>query len=288
MSIATTIHRGWARATLVAVIGFGAALGGCNNKNNDLLESNRALTDRNQQLVAELEAKDATIASLQSSMEAAQRTAGGGRDQVSALIAENTRLQQQLAAMDERLKGMAFGSLDPETDAALRALAAQYPDVIEYDQQRGMVRFKSDLTFASGSDECTAAGKQSLDALARVLNSSATLNYDVRVVGHTDSQRISANTAKRHPTNVHLSAHRAISARNELVRMGVQPERVEVAGRGEYLPLVANTSSGNTPQNRRVEIFLVKGMGSRPSVTGPSTSDPVPSPSRPAEDDTVK
>lgn len=287
MSIGTSIRRGWTTAAALGIVALAAGLGGCNNRNNDLLESNRALTDRNQQLVAELEAKDATLASLQQSMDAAQRTAGGGRDQVSALIAENTRLQQQLLDMDRRMQSMQFGSLDPETDAALRALAAQYPDVIEYDADRGMVRFKSDLTFASGSDEVTSAGKQSLDALARILTSAATINYDVRIVGHTDSQRISANTARRHATNMHLSAHRAISARAELVRMGVQAERVEVAGRGEFMPLVANTPSGNTPQNRRVEIFLVKGMGGmRPAVTAPSA--PAPSPRRPVDDDTIK
>jgi chemotaxis protein MotB len=278
--------RSW---TLVAAIGaLALGLGGCNNKNNDLLESNRALTDRNQQLVAELEAKDATIASLQQGMDSAQRTAGGGRDQVSQLMAENARLRDQLNGMDEKLKNMNFGSLDAETDAALRALAAQYSDMIEYDQQRGMVRFKSDLTFASGSDEVTSAGKQSLDALARILQSAATINYDVRVVGHTDSQKISANTAKHHPTNMHLSAHRAISARNELVHMGVQAERVEVAGRGEFMPLVQNTSSGNTPQNRRVEIFLVKGVGQR-TIAPPSAAPTTPGkPARNDSDDTVK
>ncbi len=283
-----SIRRTWTLAAALGAMAL-AGLGGCNNKNNDLLESNRALTDRNQQLVAELEAKDATISSLQASMDAANRTAGGGRDQVSQLIAENSRLQAQLLAMDDKLKGLSFGSLDPETDAALQALAAQYPDVIEYDRQRGMVRFKSDLTFASGSDEITSGGKQSLDALARILNSASTINYDVRVVGHTDSQKISSKTAQRHPTNVHLSAHRAISARNELVHMGVQAERVEVAGRGEYLPMVANTASGNTPQNRRVEIFLVKGLGSgRPTVSAPT--EPAATPSRPSNtnDDTVK
>lgn len=273
-------------AATVTAVALG--LGGCNNKNNDLLESNRALTDRNQQLVAELEAKDATIASLQQGMDAAQRTAGGGRDQVSQLLAENSRLQQMLNEMDQKMRGMNFGSLDPETDAALRALAAQYPDLIEYDADRGMVRFKSDLTFASGSDEITSSGKQSLDALARILQSAATINYDVRVVGHTDSQKISSKTAARHPTNMHLSAHRAISARNELVRAGVDAQRVEIAGRGEFMPLVANTGSGNTPQNRRVEIFLVKGSGIRPALAAPA-----PAPSRPASggdanDDTIK
>jgi hypothetical protein len=80
--------------------------------------------------------------------------------------------------------------------------------------------------------------------------------YEVNIVGHTDSQRISDATARRHPTNMHLSCHRAISVRSVLASMGVPAGRMEAAGWGEFRPMVANTSSGNTPQNRRVEIYL--------------------------------
>ena len=51
---------------------------------------------------------------------------------------------------------MALKALDPATDQALRDLAAQYPDLVVYDPDRGMIRFTSDLTFGSGSAEVTA------------------------------------------------------------------------------------------------------------------------------------
>jgi chemotaxis protein MotB len=61
-----------------------------------------------------------------------------------------------------------------------------------------------------------------------------------------------------HPTNWHLSVHRAISVENLMESNGVSPTRISVKGYGEYRPLEANEAGkkGN-PKNRRVEIYLV-------------------------------
>lgn len=251
------------RARLAAmVVGIGAglaSLGGCSS-NADLVETNRTLTERIEQLIVEnkrlkgeLETAQAEIAALRNS----NADLVALRDQ---LMAENSMLRDQLKRFDSDLASLKFSALDPTTDAALRELAAQYPDLLEYDSARGMIRFKSDLTFASGSDEVSDAGRRSIDALARILVTPAASSYDVRVVGHTDSQRMSAGTAAKHRTNWHLSTHRAISVGKELVTMGVVQTRVEAAGRGEFDPLVPNTGNGNTPQNRRVEVFLTRGV----------------------------
>ncbi|MFA6046954.1 MAG: OmpA family protein, partial [Phycisphaerales bacterium] len=157
-----------------------------------------------------------------------------------------------------RIDSMKFGPLDADTDQALTALAAQFPDLIKYDSARGMLRFAADLTFDSGSDVVKEDAKRAIAALGQILNNSSAAGYDVYIEGHTDSQRISANTAKRHPTNRHLSAHRAISVIEDLAKIGVKPGRMLAAGWGEWRPAVPNSASGNTPANRRVEIFLVK------------------------------
>ncbi len=188
------------------------------------------------------------------------------RDQ---LMAENQMLRDQLKRFGSDLENIKFSALDAATDAALQELAAQYPDLLEYDSARGMIRFKSDVTFASGSDEVSDAGKRSIDALAKILTATAGSGYDVRVVGHTDSQRMSAPTAQRHRTNWHLSTHRAISVGRELVNMGVNQGRLEAAGRGEFDPLVPNSGNGNTPRNRRVEVFLVRGANKQGGANAP-------------------
>lgn len=260
---------------LSAGLALSGNLGGCAS-NTDLLDSSRALQERNTQLLAENQ-------SLRAALEAAQGELGGLRKSNSdlralsdQLLAENAALRDRLAEFDKALGDLRLSALDTETDAALRELAAQYPDLIEYDATRGMLRFKSDFTFASGSDQVSDTGRRSIDALAKILNSSAARGYDIRIVGHTDSQRISSGTARNHPTNWHLSTHRAIAVGTELRSMGIDPSRIEAAGRGEFDPLVPNTASGNTPQNRRVDIYIVRGYRRGPGAGVAPAPSPAP------------
>lgn len=204
---------------------------------NDLEEANRALALKDQELNTWR-----SSSGDRSAMEASYRQQVADRD------ATIRRMQDLLNQMDTT-------RLDPATDRALADLASRHRDLLTYDSERGMLRFNSDLTFDSGSDVVKEGAKQTLAQFAQILQGTGS-GYDIEIVGHTDSQRISAGTAQRHPTNVHLSAHRAISVRSELTSLGIPAERMMVAGWGEHRPLVANTATGNTPQNRRVEIFL--------------------------------
>ena len=114
-----------------------------------------------------------------------------------------------------------------------------------------------------------------------MLTSNEAQGYDVVVVGHTDSQRISSGTAQRHPTNMHLSAHRAISVRKVLGDRGVAWERIQAAGWGEHRPAVPNNANGGTAENRRVEIYLVPSTFRGPSgsaAPAPTANQPTESP----------
>ncbi|MCK5175184.1 MAG: OmpA family protein, partial [Planctomycetes bacterium] len=61
-----------------------------------------------------------------------------------------------------------------------------------------------------------------------------------------------------HPTNWHLSVHRAISVLNVMTQNKVSPKRLSVRGFGEFRPAEPNKADkkGNAA-NRRVEIFIV-------------------------------
>jgi chemotaxis protein MotB len=273
-----------AAIVLCAGLGMALGLGGCTTQQNydQLVDANRSLKDRNEELRRSNQELETEIGLLQR-----QRTAN--ENAVAELTRVNSSLRQQLQAagiaLDEfntRLGGLQLQPLDPETDRALSALAAQFPDIIRYDSARGMLRFASDVTFSSGSDQVQDGVRSTLQALAGILNSSAASPYEVMIVGHTDSQRISAGTAQRHPTNMHLSVHRAISVRSSLAAMGVTPERMYAAGWGEHRPVVANTQpTGNTPQNRRVEIYLTRSTGG-PMESNTATSNTTPPPRREA------
>lgn len=264
------------RTTAIKMLALTLAAGtltGCvgQGEYDNLYTTNRSLKARNAEL--ERERDEARTA-----LEALKKNLGAGEGALAALQKENADLRRLLdeanASMkdlESRMAGLDFGKLDSDTDAMLKEFARTYPNLVKYDSERGMLRFASDLTFDSGSIVVKDEAKRALAALAEVLKSSSATQYEVVIEGHTDSQRVSANTAKNHPTNRHLSAHRAIAVINVLGDNGVTYGRMLAAGWGEYRPLVPNAANGNTPANRRVEIFLAKARG-----TGTAQNTPAP------------
>lgn len=268
----TRTTRARSLATIAGLAALAAGLGGCVNQgaHDDLMQENRTLTSRNTELSNRLREMEQINSGLRGD-------ASGVAGSIASLQSERDALRSQLEqargtilSLEDQLAGIELTRLDPVTDDALRRLADQYPDVIRYDAERGMLQFASDLTFDSGSATVKDSVRGSLQALARVLNAAAGSQYDVRIVGHTDAQRISANTAQRFPTNMHLSVARAIAVRAELMKLNVPAGKMQAAGWGEFRPAVPNTANGNTPANRRVEVFLVAGTG---SAFAPSGSD---------------
>ncbi|MCL4741680.1 MAG: OmpA family protein [Phycisphaerales bacterium] len=269
--------RRWVRSVLALAL-MGGALGGCVSQAeyDRLVEANRSLTNRNQELQASLDDCQSMSGDMTSRQLAADEAVRSLRDENERLRGLVGITDASLRDLESQLRSLQLGALDPETDRALRELAAANPDLIQYDPSRGMLRFASDLTFDSGSDAVKSEAKSSLARLADILKARAAAAYEVHVVGHTDSQPISSRTAERHPTNMHLSCHRAISVRRELVGMGVPAQKVNASGWGEFRPAVPNTASGNTPANRRVEIYLTRSTASASAAPAPTTTPAAP------------
>lgn len=194
---------------------------------------------------ARLRAQMAQAAGDLESLEALRR---GQNVDVDKLLADYEALLQKIGSLNG-------GPLPEELNSALMALAAQYPDVLQFDERRGMIRFAADFTFDPGSVGLKAGAVAALAKLAPILNSPEAAPFEVVVVGHTDNVPI-RKSAAQHPTNMHLSAHRAIVVRDSLARDGVAPTRFMIAGYGEFRPVVANGPTG-AAQNRRVEVYLM-------------------------------
>lgn len=250
---------------LLAVLGLAATLslglGGCVNQGeyDNLYVTNRSLTDRNKQLERERDAAVEEANRIKGQIAALEKALADLRNQNAALQNQLNDALKRLADLGGKIGDLGVVALDPDTDAALKELVSRFPDLLTYDAEKGMIRFASDLTFDSGDDTVKPDAKRALNALSQIVRNPVASKYELVIVGHTDSQRISSRTAARHPTNVHLSAHRSISVRRELVDLGVEPGRMQVAGWGEFRPAVPNSGNGNTPQNRRVEIYLTRG-----------------------------
>jgi chemotaxis protein MotB len=98
-----------------------------------------------------------------------------------------------------------------------------------------------------------------IKSLCGILNTEEGKEFDVLIAGHTDDIPIQRPaTRDKHPTNWHLSVHRAISVLNVMKSNDVEPERMSVRGFGEYRPIAPNepNNKGNE-QNRRVEIYII-------------------------------
>ena len=257
-----------ARPLAIAALGglLVSTLGGCVSQGRfDASErDNRMLREQLAQLEQERNSYQGQIDNERRLRQEAEGAAQQANSALSGAQGDLTAMEAQLLALGESLDTVALMGLDRRTDQALRNLARKYAGRIVYDPDRGMLRFSSDLTFASGSDAVTTEGQESLADLAEILKAPEATGYELEIVGHTDSERISSRTAQRHPTNMHLSAHRAISVRRQLITMGLPANQISAAGWGEHRPLVPNSSTGGTPQNRRVELFI------RPSTSGQS------------------
>ncbi|MCC6680964.1 MAG: OmpA family protein [Phycisphaeraceae bacterium] len=227
-------------------------------------------------LQAQLEERDAQIAAL--------RAAGSSSEELARITAERDKLAAMLAEAERQLRELGT-TLPPQLSDALAELAAANPDLMTYDKARGMIQLHSDLTFALGSTTVRPEAAATLNRLAGVLNSADAQPFDIRLVGHTDNVPVTNPANKqKYEDNWGLSAGRAIAVMRVLLRSNIAPQRMTVAGRGEFDPVAANGPKGSQ-ENRRVEIFLVASSRSPqvPAAAAPAPmAQPAPAPETPA------
>jgi chemotaxis protein MotB len=178
-------------------------------------------------------------------------------EQIAALEKDNTAKKDLVLRMQGQL--LSGGVRLPMELSVLLQDFANANEMVTFDEGSGMVKFKSDLVFSSGSDKVTSSAMIPIKELCKIMNGEDGKKFDVIVVGHTDTVPISKpSTRALHPTNWHLSVHRAIAVSKVMMGSGVSPKRVGVKGFGEYRPFVANNPGNKgTAANRRVEILIV-------------------------------
>jgi len=226
----------------------------------------RIQNDRQQKLIdqlqAELAANTLRLEQMKKQLEAAQQTdsieAESLKQQIAALEEDLAKKKELIASMQQRLL-MGGAALPVELSTMLEDFAKQQPDMVEYDSSRGIVKFKSDLLFDKGSDTVAASATEAVKSLSTILNSEQGRKFDVIIAGHTDDIPIQKpDTRVKHPTNWHLSSHRAIAVLNVMSGNGIESKRMSIRGFGEFRPVAENKPSrGGNPQNRRVEIYIV-------------------------------
>jgi len=225
-----------------------------------------------------LEAANERLASADRKAEAAAREADAYKKQLDLLAANSgnqsglvTNLTQQLTELSARyadLDAKYQNSLNSKGEVvvlpaplndALTAFANANPDLVDFDSSKGIVKFKSDVTFNLGSAEVRPEARNAIAQFAQILNSAAAAGYELQVAGHTDSTRVNnpATVKAGHHDNWYLSSHRAIAVGKELQAQRVDPKRIAVVGYADQHPVATNGTEAGRAANRRVEVLIL-------------------------------
>ena len=171
--------------------------------------------------------------------------------------AEKQRLEEEKARLEaeaktlERYKSDFFGSL--------RGLLEDI-DGVSIVGDRFV--FSSEVLFASGRAELTAAGRKEISKVASILKDVTqeipqNIDWVLQVDGHTDDQPILPGS--RFQNNWELSQARALSVVLYLMTSEqMPPRRLSANGFGEYQPINPANSRLARAQNRRIELKLTE------------------------------
>jgi chemotaxis protein MotB len=103
------------------------------------------------------------------------------------------------------------------------------------------------ILFPLGSAVLKADGKTAIENLTELLRP---MKHRWQIAGHTDD-------TGNERYNWRLSVRRAQAVLDVMLKAGMPPEQLSVAGFGQYQPYVPNDSEENRALNRRTELLLV-------------------------------
>ena len=121
--------------------------------------------------------------------------------------------------------------------------------------------FQSEVIFATGQANVSAAGKQQLADIASALREieksiPENIPWVLQIEGHTDSDPIANSSIYR--DNWDLSTERALSVVRFLRSEGISANRLAAAGYGEFQPIDSGNSAASKQRNRRIELKLTQ------------------------------
>lgn len=234
-------------------------------------ERYNALRMQNQENLAARDAAERRAAAAEAEAQALKSQSAMGGQGMDAALAQIKSKDDQLALKQKELDALnaryaelmanagKMSALPAPLASELKEFAAANPDLIEFDEARGIVKFKSDVTFDLGDATLKPKAKEVLQKFASILNANGAKNYELLVAGHTDSVPVNnpATIAKGHKNNWYLSAHRAISVADELIAQKVSPARIGAVGYADQRPVSSNATPNGQAANRRVEVLIL-------------------------------
>jgi outer membrane protein OmpA-like peptidoglycan-associated protein len=105
------------------------------------------------------------------------------------------------------------------------------------------------LAFETGSANLAPASDPQIRNIAEILRCYPTVN--LKIGGYTDNTGDPA-------ANQRLSQARAETARQAIVRQGIEPTRIEAEGYGQEHPVASNDTDDGRQRNRRIDVLVTK------------------------------
>ncbi|EDM43488.1 putative flagellar motor protein MotB [unidentified eubacterium SCB49] len=157
-----------------------------------------------------------------------------------------TRLQDALSKKD---------SVTLALVSSLKKEVGMNDQDIQINVEKGVVfiSLSDKVLFKSGSYNLSTRANEILGKVATVINGKP--DFEALVEGHTDN--VPYNGGGVLIDNLDLSAKRATAVVRQLISLGANPSQLIAAGRGEFVPLVPNTSVENKTLNRRTKIYIL-------------------------------
>jgi chemotaxis protein MotB len=114
-----------------------------------------------------------------------------------------------------------------------------------------LISLSEKLVYNQGTAQLQPEAYPVLDTIIKMIKP---LNNEIRITGYTDD---SAPTDTKYENNWELSVARAIVISDYFQKGGIAPERITVAGRGQYNPIFPNDSAAHRALNSRAEIIVI-------------------------------
>lgn len=212
-----------------------------NKQIDDLTKQIDFLKQNNTTVLSQLQNLSVVSAQQAESIKKSLENIGSKDDYIQTLQSSLARKDSLNMALVMNLKG-AIGNLDDE-------------DInIKVDKGVVYIDISDKLLFKTGKYEITPQAKTVLGKVATVLKNQKDIEFMVE--GHTDN--VPYNGGGVLEDNWDLSVKRATEVVRVLQKQyGLDPAKMVAAGRGEYNPVVENTTAKNRAANRRTRIVIL-------------------------------
>ncbi len=223
----------------------------------DLIRGNVAETRR---LLRELQTAQENLQSKEDLLRQLELNMEAKKADLDALSYELDRRNTRLVELEQILDAQ---------QRAVRDLKKKVSDALFGFENNGLtiamkngkvyVSLDEKLLFRTGSYNIDVNGKEALKKLATVLAKNR--DIQITIEGHTDDVPY-ISSGGQIQDNWDLSAKRATTVVRVLLDgSGIDPQRMTVAGRGEYMPVDSRNTSDARQKNRRTEIILTPDLG---------------------------